>query len=371
MITTDSYRWPPPARRFTDGARRTFRLWLGIIAGGMVVGGGVWGQVARAAAAEAELQRFEATQTQMGVPFKIVLYAADESTANAAFQAAFAHVARLNSILSDYDPQSELTRLSQAAPMPRPVEVSLPLWTVLQRSQALAEQSDGAFDVTVGPLVRLWRRARRGKQMPAPHRLADARAAVGYRLLRLDAEHRTVQLIKPGMRLDLGGIAMGYAVDETLRLLRGRGMARALVDASGDIAVGDPPPDKPGWTIDVMPLSADGTPSRTVRLANAAVTTAGDAHQHVVLGGIRYSHIVDPRTGLGLTDQVGVAVIAGDCLTADSLDTAASVLGPEAGLRLIESTPGAGGFIVRPRDQGDPEIWESAVFRRFVIPAEK
>jgi thiamine biosynthesis lipoprotein len=106
-------------------------------------------------------------------------------------------------------------------------------------------------------------------------------------------------------------------------------------------------------------------------LANAAVTTAGDAHQHVVLGGIRYSHIVDPRTGLGLTDQVGVAVIAGDCLTADSLDTAASVLGPEAGLRLIESTPGAGGFIVRPRDQGDPEIWESAVFRRFVIPAEK
>lgn len=349
-----------------------FRLWLGIVVGGMVVGGGVLGLAASAGeGTQGELQRFESTQAQMGVPFKIVLYAADQTAANAAFEAAFAHVAALNRILSDYDPQSELSRLSQSAPTPRPVEVSLPLWTVLERSQTLAEQTGGTFDITVGPMVRLWRRARRSKEMPSPERLEEARAAVGYKNLRLDREHRTVQLLKPGMRLDLGGIAMGYAVDETLKLLRERGLSRALVDASGDIAVGDPPPGKPGWTIGVMPLSLEGTPSRTVLLANAAVTTAGDANQHVVLKDVRYSHIVDPRTGLGLTDQVGVAVIARDCLTADSLDTAASVLGPEAGMRLIEATPGAGGFIVRPRADGEPEVWESAGFKKFVVPAKR
>jgi thiamine biosynthesis lipoprotein len=160
---------------------------------------------------------------------------------------------------------------------------------------------------------------------------------------------------------------MGYAVDETLKLLRERGITRALVDASGDIAVGDPPPGKPGWTIEVMPLSTDGTPARTILLANAAVTTAGDALQHVVIDGKRYSHIVDPRTGLGVTDGVGVAVIARDCLTADSLDTAASVLGPKAALALIEATPGASAFIVRPTG-GEPEILESRLFKAYVVP---
>jgi thiamine biosynthesis lipoprotein len=343
-----------------------------MVVGGMVFGGGVLGLAAEAGGDTAgELQRFESTQAQMGVPFKIVLYAADQTAANAAFEAAFAHVAALNRILSDYDPASELSRLSQSAPTPQPAPVSEPLWTVLARSQTLAEATDGAFDVTVGPMVRLWRRARRAKEMPSAERLAEACAAVGYKNLRLDPQQRTAQLLKPGMRLDLGGIAMGYAVDETLKLLRERGLSRALVDASGDIAVGDPPPGKTGWTIGVMPLSLDGTPSRTVLLANAAVTTAGDAHQHVVLKDVRYSHIVDPRTGLGLTDQVGVAVIARDCLTADSLDTAASVLGPEAGMRFIEATPGAGGFIVRPREGSTPEIWESAGFSKFVVPTKK
>jgi thiamine biosynthesis lipoprotein len=303
----------------------------------------------------------------MGVPFKLVLYAADEAAANSASEAAFSRVAELNRILSDYDPNSELSRLSQGAPQAQGVPVSGPLWLVLERSQQLADATDGAFDVTVGPYVRLWRRARREKEMPSALRLQEARDAVGYKYLELDAENRTARLLRPRMRLDLGGIAMGYAVDEALKVLRERGISRALVDASGDIAVGDPPPGKPGWTIDVMPLSADGTPARRVVLANAAVTTAGDAHQHVVLDGKRYSHIVDPRTGLGMTDRVGVAVIARDCLTADSLDTAASVLGPQAGMALIENTPGAAGFIVRPRDDGPPEILESPRFKAYVV----
>ena len=149
------------------------------------------------------------------------------------------------------------------------------------------------------------------------------------------------------MRLDLGGIAMGYAVDETLKLLRERGISRALVDASGDIGVGDPPPGKLGWTIGVVPLSAEGTPSKQICLANAAVSTAGDAFQHVDIDGKRYSHIVDPHTGLGMTDRSAVTVIAPDCTTADGLDTAVIALGPRAGLALVEGTPGAAAFFVR------------------------
>ncbi len=304
----------------------------------------------------------------MGVPFKLLLYAPDDTAAKGAFAAAFARVAELNRSLSDYDPDSELSRLSHSAPMAHGVAVSQPLWQVLARSQALAERTHGAFDVTVGPYVRLWRRARRTHEMPSDERLAEARVAVGYQHLKLDASVHSAQLLKPNMRLDLGGIAIGYAVDEVLKLLKTRGINRALVDASGDIGVGDPPPGKSGWVVGIMPLSTEGTPTRYVSLASAAVTTTGDVFQHVDIGGKRYSHIVDPHTGLGLTNRLGVAVIAADCITADSLDTAVAVLGLQAGLELIENTPGVAAFIVRPTE-GDPEIYQSRRFDAFVVPA--
>jgi thiamine biosynthesis lipoprotein len=312
-----------------------------------------------------ELVRFESTQPQMGVPFKIIFYAPDDTAAKGAFEAAFARIAELNAILSDYDPHSELSRLGRTAGSQAAVAVSDDLWHVLARSQLLAARTGGAFDVTVGPYVRLWRRARRNKEMPTSARLAEARAAVGHRYLKLDERRQTAELLRRGMRLDLGGIAMGYAVDEALAVLKARGIARALVDASGDIGAGDPPPGKNGWTIGVVPLSADSTPSREIVLANAAVTTSGDAFQHVVVGGRRYSHIVDPRSGLGLTDHSGVTVIAPDCITADSLATAVSVLGPDAGLKFIEATPGAAAFIVR-NVAGKLETHESKRFGCFV-----
>jgi thiamine biosynthesis lipoprotein len=316
-----------------------------------------------ARAGDAPLVRFESTQPQMGVPFTIILYAADETTANGAFEAAFARISQLNAILSDYDPASELSRLSRTSPSPQSVPLSEDLWRVLAASHDLSLRTDGAFDVTIGPCVRLWRRSKRQKQLPTDEQLAAARAAVDYRNLRLDTTHRTAQLVAPHMRLDLGGIAMGYAVDEALQVLRNHGVSSALIDASGDIGVSDPPPGKDGWTIRVVPLSADGTPTREITLSNAAVTTSGDAFQYVELGGQRYSHIVDPRTGLGLTDRIGVTVIARDCITADSLATAVSVLGPQPGLELVESTPGAAAFIVRAGNDGAaPQTFASSRF---------
>ncbi len=318
-------------------------------------------------AAESPVVRFESTETHMGVPFKIILYAADQTAANRAFAAAFARIAELDHVMSDYDRQSELSRLSRSAPTQQPVPLSTDLSRVLTRAQQLAARTDGAFDVTVGPYVRLWRRARRQKQLPNAERLDQARRAVGYKHLELDAKAGSARLLVPNMRLDLGGIAMGYAVDGALRVLRAQGVTRALVDASGDIGVADPPPDRTGWTIGVVPLSSEGTPSREIRLANAAVTTSGDAFQYVEIDGRRYSHIVDPRTGVGLTTRSGVTVIARDCAAADSLATAVSVLGPEAGLRLIDETPGAAAFVVQAGDDGATETYQSARFDRFVV----
>lgn len=281
------------------------------------------------------LQRFEFQQPQMGVPFRVVLYARDESVARTTADAAFARIAELNSILSDYDYESELSRLSRTSGSGQNVGVSPDLWHVLERSQFFAEQSGGAFDITVGPAVNLWRKARREKKFPDQERLAKAREAVGYKNLILHPGSRTVELKQPGMRLDLGGIAKGYAVDEALKVLRQQGINRALVSGGGDIAVGEPPPGKTAWRIELPPLDRNGQPSEFLQLKNNAMATSGDLFQYVILDGRRYSHIVDPRTGIGLTNSSRVVVVAKDCTTADAMATSVSVLGAEEGLRLV------------------------------------
>ena len=311
-----------------------------------------------------DLQRYEFSEPQMGLPFRIVVYARDKPTAEAAARAAFNRIKQLNDILSDYEDDSELSRLSRTAGSGQALKVSEELWLVLKRAQKLAEQTDGAFDVTVGPVVSLWRKARREKKLPEAARLAQALQAVGHKKLRLDSRRHTVQLLAPHMRLDLGAIAKGYAADEALKVLRRRGITRALVAGGGDMAVGDPPPGRRGWRIEIAPLdTTNAPPARFVLLANAGLATSGDVFQHVEIGGKRYSHIVDPRTGIGLTDHSLVTVIAPDAITADSLATAVSVLGPERGKKLIENTKGAAVQIVR--QPGDTiEVTESSRFKR-------
>lgn len=318
-----------------------------------------------AAPAGNRLERHEFTQMHMGMPFKLALYAPDEAAANAAAKAAFARIKQLNGIMSDYEPESELMRLCQTAGQGRAVAVSRDLFRVLTRAQALSERSAGAFDVSVGPLVKLWRKARRTRQMPAPEQVAAARRLVDYRAIQLDPKAGTVELKLPGMQLDLGGIAVGYAIDEALQLLRDRGIERALLDGSGDIGVSEAPPDSDGWRIGVAPLEPDAEPSCFLILKNAAVTTSGDAWQFVEIGGQRYSHIVDPSTGIGLVDRMSVTIVASDCTAADSYATAACVLGTERGLKLIEDTPGAAAIIVRVKG-GRAETHESSRLKGYL-----
>ena len=288
----------------------------------------------------------------MGVPWTITLYSGKLETGKAAINAAFAEVARLEKILSDYVPDSELCRLSAAAPTALPVPVSDDLWRVLARSLEIRDISGGAFDPTIGPLTTLWRQSRRSGHLPHAEKFAAAQAAVGADAILLHPNQKTVSLTRNHMRLDLGGIGMGYAIDRAMDVLWQHKISAAMIDASGDIAVSNPPPDTAGWNISVALLShAPGQrePGKLV-LTNAAVTTSGDAFQSVEIDGIRYSHIVDPKTGLGVLGPAAVTVIAADCTTADALATAVSVLGPERGLSIVAATQGCAARFVWVQD---------------------
>ncbi|MDA1202181.1 MAG: FAD:protein FMN transferase [Planctomycetota bacterium] len=287
------------------------------------------------AAATAEVT---ATRRIMGAPWTIVVHAADAAAGEAAIAAAFAEIERLEQVLSDYVPESELSRLSAAAPTAEPVQVSDDLWRVLVRAESLREASGGAFDIAVGPLTSLWRQSRRSGRLPRDDKLAAARAAVGAGTIELVPGEQAVRLPKAGTRLDPGGIGMGYAADRALEILAALGIDAAMIDASGDILVSGPPPGRDGWRVAIAPLRPGGE-GEVVVLTDAAVTTSGDAYQAVEIDGTRYSHIVDPRTGIGVAGPAAVTVIAPDATTADSLATAASVLGPEAGGALVEAFP--------------------------------
>ncbi len=325
---------------------------------GRIIVAALFGMGLTAIPRAAAIERFEFTQVEMAVPIKIVLYTTDEKIASEAARAAFDRFRELNAILSNYNPQSELRRLCGSSSGGKAVRVSDDLWRVLSNAQKLAERSDGAFDVTVGPVIRLWRSARHTKELPSSRSLASARAKVGYRLMRLHPDRQAVELLRPKMRLDLGGIAKGYAVDEAMKVLRKRGMKRIMIDAGGNLGLGDPPPERTGWRIGVAPPDVGKPPRQYLLLSNRSVSTSGDLWQHVVIGGVRYSHLIDPRDCLALTGRMSVTVVGPNGMSADGLSSAVAVLGPEKGLRLIENTPGTAALIVRVVD-GKEQVFQS------------
>lgn len=296
------------------------------------------------------LARYDFTSPHMGTLFKISLFASDKAQAKEAAEAAFKRIADLDNMLSDYQADSELMTLCDQ-PHGKPVAVSVELFSVLQKAQNISRRSDGAFDVTVGPYVRLWRFARKKKTLPTAEEIAKAGEAVGFRKLKLDARHRTVKLLVPGMRLDLGGIAKGYAADQALRVLKERGFRRSLVAASGDLAAGDPPPGKAGWRVGITDIDVrNDEVGRTILLHNAGISTSGDTEQFVEIGGARYSHIVNPLTGLGLTNRIQASIVARSSTVTDGLATTVCVLGAKRGIKLINSFSGTAAFILEKRD---------------------
>lgn len=305
-------------------------------------------------------ERFAYEKAEMGLPVRVTLYAPDEATARAAADRAFARVEALNAVFSDYDSDSELSKLSDSAGSAQAVRVGAELWQVLEFAQRVSTLSNGGFDITVGPVVNLWRVARRKRALPSPDRLQEALARVGYRHMELDPSAHTALLRKPRMRLDVGGIAKGYAMEEALKVLRSLGFPRAMVAGGGDIALGEAPPDERGWRIEVSSLDAGGAPApRYLRLANCSVATSGDLFQRLEIEGKRYSHIVDPRTGIGLTDHSLVTVVAERGIEADALSKVLAVLGPMEAMPILEQFPGVAAYVVRAPEERVEEHFSS------------
>jgi FAD:protein FMN transferase len=305
--------------------------------------------------------RHEFAQVHMGVRVRVVLHAASEAQARAAAAAAFERIAALDQMMSDYRDDSELRALGHSDG--GWTAVSPDLFDVLARAVEIAEATGGAFDPTAGPLVLLWREARRTGRLPSPAALDEARSRVGWRHVELDAKRGTVRLARQGMRLDLGGVAKGYILQAAVATLASHGVRRALVEAGGDIVAGDAPPGRDGWRIDVP--GADATfAARAGRLANAALATSGPTAQHVEIDGVRYSHTIDPRTGMALTSDVTAHVIAADGATADALATALTVLGPEAVGTSLERFPGTAAIVTGPAADVRPRRHKSFSPRR-------
>jgi len=311
------------------------------------------------------LQRFESVEPHMGTLVKITLYARDEDEARAAFVAAFARIRELDETLSDYKPASELNRITTSA-AGKAVRGSRDLIRVLAAAQDLAVATGGAFDITQGPVIRLWREARASGRMPDGAALREASARSGYRKLHVDRAAGTVKTDEAQMRLDVGAIGKGYAASEALAVLTARGIGAALVAVSGDLAFSGAPPGARGWRVQLHTIAVAPEVPPVLQLTNAAVSTAGASEQYLDAGGRRYSHIVDPATSTALTDDITVTVVAKHGLDADGLDTAVSVLGVEKGLALIESRPDAAALIVRRTPQG-ARLVTSSRFRALLL----
>ena len=288
--------------------------------------------------------RHEFSELHMGLEVRIVLYAPDETRARAAARAAFDRIAALEDIMSDYRAKSEIRRLERREG--EWVPVSEDLFRVLGLAIEIASASDGAFDPTVGPLVALWREARRLRRLPSDAQLDSARGRVGWRRVSLDTARQRVRITGEGTRLDLGGIAKGYIVQQAVLALRELGVTSALVEAGGDIVVGDAPPGHAGWHIET-PTGDSTVRAGAAALTKTAISTSGPGAQFVEIGGKRYSHVVDPRTGFGLTNGAQATVIAFDGALADALSTALTVLGREEAVHLLARYPGVTASVKR------------------------
>jgi FAD:protein FMN transferase len=271
------------------------------------------------AATPASAHTFE--RALMGTRFAISCHHSDAAQAKAAAEAAFEAAERINRVASDYIADSELLELSKH-PAGEAITVSPLLYQLISQACELAEKTDGCFDPTLGPLTRLWRESRRRKSLPDASALSAARNATGWKNLILDPRKSTVTFARPGMRLDLGGIAKGQAADAMLDVMVKHGIPSCCITAGGDVRAGDPPPGAEGWRVGVR---SGRESDEKLLLKNAAVSTSGDLHQFIEVNGVRYSHIIDPDTGLGLTRYVTATVIAPTATLSDALATACCV----------------------------------------------
>jgi thiamine biosynthesis lipoprotein len=259
----------------------------------------------------APMVRVEASDEAMGTTFSVVLYGGDRAALEGTARAALDEAIRLDNLLSNYKPDSEWSAVNREAGR-RPFVISAELFELFAASLAYSRATDGAFDITVGPLMRAWGFFRGEGTLPDHATIERARAEVGYRHLRLDDARRTAAFDRPGLELDAGGIGKGYAVDRMIALIDGRSVPAAFISAGGSslYARGAPPDEPRGWRV---PIRAPDDPARAaaeVFLKDASLSTSGGYEKFFRAGGRPYSHIMDPRTGHPAAGTSSVSVLA-------------------------------------------------------------
>jgi len=286
-----------------------------------------------------QLQLVSKQYQMMGTLFRVVLYTADPEKAAKDLEAAFDLAAKVNMVCSDYRADSELSKFN-TWPAGKSMKLSPMLWDVMTESARINELTGGVFDPTVGVHTLEWRRSRLKKKLPTNELLEANKKRVGWKLLRRDEGTTSYTKTVAGMRIDFGGIAKGYAADRMFDFLtKEKGYRQVSILAGGDLRIGDAPPGRKGWSVTLKTLDAHGELSPTkVLLKNCAVSTSGDLHQWIDIGGVRYSHIVDTRSGLGMTDRVSATVIAPRAVFADPIATAVC-LSPEFAKKLEMRLP--------------------------------
>ncbi len=278
----------------------------------------------------ADMKPYTYNRAFMGTQVYLYLYAEKEKAAVDAAAAAFARIEKINSVASDYMPESELSRINRA-PVNQAIPLSEDMWKLLSQSREFSKRTEGAFDVTVGYAAQLWRRAKRLNKLASPKESEKGKLLTDWKALQLDEDKKTLTKLKEGQLIDLGGIGKGYAADVALAELKKHGVCQALVAASGDLAVGDAPPGHEGWEVKLRTFEKEEGRDRLIKvlLKNAGCSTSGDLHQSLIINGKRYSHIIDPRTGVGLTDRVACSIVAESAIASDAMATAVCIMGWE------------------------------------------
>ena len=289
----------------------------------------------------------------MGTIAHMVVVAPDSRTGVEAIEAAFAELNAVNAAMSSYIEGSELSILNRDG-FDREVKVSDELFEVISTAVEYSKKTDGAFDITVRPLIELWRQAERENRKPTAEQIAMAKAKVGYEKIKLDAADKTVEFVIEGMSVDLGGIAKGYGIDKAVEALKAGGAMSAMVDVGGDIrcfgkGTGENP--EKGWRIGLQDPTSEGGLLMVLKLRDAAVATSGDYRRYVIIEGEKFSHIYNPSEGTSVTELMSVSVLAATAIEADILATSVSVMGVKRGLELVESIENAEAILIPAGDE--------------------
>jgi len=266
----------------------------------------------------------------LGTFVTITAYDENHERVNAAVSAVFEEFRRIDSLMSLHRADSELSRLNDRAAA-GPVVVSPDLFRVITKAQEIAGQTEGSFDITIRPLADLWGFIWKEYRLPTEAELEAVLARVNYRRVQLDPEQRAVHFLAPGVSLDLGGIAKGYAVDCAIEKLRSLGVTNAMVKAGGDLRVIGAPPGKSNWIVQLEDPRKEGRRSK-VWLRDAALSTSGNYENYFEIDGVRYSHILNPGTGWPVQGIAACTVIAPTCMESDAMATAFFVYGVEQSL---------------------------------------